>query len=120
MTSLCCIRAIDLLKVGLDRTEEMRATESKLRKELQSASAKIDRVGMTSIDSAFLQHPDLINQNRMSETDLLRRLSILLILLVRALGDGLLAFLLMSRTEHFALHILSSISTWLSVSKCPR
>lgn len=92
MTSLCCIRAIDLLKVGLDRTEEMRATESKLRKEMQSASAKIDRVGMTSIDSAFLQHPDLINQNRMSETDLLRRLSILLILLVRTLGDGLLSF----------------------------
>ncbi|EFO61052.1 Hypothetical protein GLP15_2931, partial [Giardia lamblia P15] len=92
MTSLCCIRAIDLLKTGLDRIEEMRTTESKLRRDMQSASAKMGTTGMTSIGSTSLQHPDLINQNRMSETDLLRRLSILLILLVRALGDGLFAF----------------------------
>lgn len=92
MTALCCVRAIDLLKMGLEEVDEMRTTEMKLRKEMQSANAKMGTTGMTSIGASSLQHPDLINQSRMSETDMLRRLSILLVLLAKALGNGLLTF----------------------------
>lgn len=101
MTSLCCVRAIDLLKAGLDGVEEMRTTEKRLRKEMQSATAKMGTTGVTAIGSSSLQHPDLINQSRMSETDLLRKLSILLILLSKALGDGLRVFSACVRTGAF-------------------
>lgn len=101
MTALCCVRAIDLLKIGLEEVEEMRITERKLRKEMQSASAKMGTTGITSIGASSLQHPDLINQSRMSETDLLRKLSILLVLLTKALWDGLLVFSTCARNGTF-------------------